>query len=195
MARPWEPGRALRRDSGAGTPGPAWCQQHHQLAQVFGPSAEQGTSAHEMLRSFLNMSLGASPRTWEGGGRQRHDHPQPPLPSSQPAGLRCDAAGTRTCVSLLWAPEVKGLRLRVLHGNEHRSLRRVGKLMLSQGRVRLSTEVRSSPPQPAPQPLPRALCQLCRMEALAEEGWEPPGPLWQMRPMLVTPHCESPALA
>lgn len=195
MPRPWEPGRALRCDSGAGTPGPVRCQQDHQLSQVFGPAAEQGTSVREMLRSFLNLSRGASPRTREGGGRQRQDHPQPPLSSSHPAGPRCDAAGTGTCMSLLWAPEEKGLRPWVLHGNERRSLRRVGKLMLSQGRFHLSTEVRSSPPQPAPQPWPWALRQLCGMEAPAEAGWEPPGPPQQTGPMPVTPHGESPALA
>lgn len=148
---------------------------------------------HEMLRSFLN--LGASPRTREGGGRHRQDHPQPPLPSSQPAGPWCDAGGTGTCLSLLRAPEPKGLRPRLLHGNEHRSLRRVGKLMLSQGRVRLSAEVRSSPLQPAPQPLPGALRQLCGMEVPAEAGWEPPGPLQQTGPMPVTPRRESAASA
>lgn len=52
-----------------------------------------------------------------------------------------------------------GLLKRVLHGNEHRSLRRVGKLMLSQRRVGLSTGVRSSrppasPAAAAPGPLP-----------------------------------------
>lgn len=47
----WEPsmphpsvlGRALKCDSGAGMLRPAWCQQHHQFAQVFDLTAEQGT--------------------------------------------------------------------------------------------------------------------------------------------------------
>lgn len=80
---------------------------------------------------------------------------------------------------LAWAPREKGLKPQVLHGNEHCSLCRVGKLILSQGRVHLSREVRSSPPSPAPQPLPQALCQLCGMGAPAEAGWEPPGLLQQ----------------
>lgn len=67
--------------------------------------------------------------------------------------------------------------------------------MLSQGRVRLSAEVRSSPLQPAPQPLPRAPRQLCGMEAPAEAGWELPGPLQQTGPMPVTPRRESAASA
>ena len=138
-------GKALGRDSGAGMPRSAQCQ---------------GSLACGTLLSFSNLSLGASPRTWEGVGMERQDHPQPPLPLSLPAGPRCNAAGTGTRVSLLWAPEGKGLRPRVLHGNEHRSLRGVGKLMLSQGRIRLGAGVRNSLPQPAPQPLPQALRQL-----------------------------------
>lgn len=146
------------------------------------------------LQSFLNLSLGVSPRTEEGGGRQRQGHPQP-LPSSHQAGQWWNAAGTRMCLSLLWAPKEKGLKPQVLHGNEHCNLCRVGKLMLSQGRVHLSREVRSSPPSPAPQPLPHALCQLCRMEAPAGAGWEPPGLLQQSGPMPVSALCESPAPA
>lgn len=96
-----------------------------------------------------------------------------------PSWARWNAAGTRMCLSLLWASREEGLKPQVLHGNEHCSLCRAGKLMLSQGRVHLSRGVRSSPPSPAPQPLPQALCQLCGMEALAEAGWEPPGLLQQ----------------
>lgn len=157
-------------------PGPVQCRQHHQLALVFGPAAEQPRSALERLQS-LNLSLGACPRMQEGDDRQRQDHPQPPLPSFQPTRPWSDAAGTRGCMSLLWATEGKGLRLWVLHGNERCSLCWVGKLMLSQKRVHFSTGVRSSLPKPAPQPLPWAFCQLCEMEAPEEASWEPPGPL------------------
>lgn len=171
-------------------PGPAQCQQHHQLAQVFGPAAEQHRLALETLQS-LNLSLGTSPRTQQGGDRQRQDHPQPPLPSSQPGRPWSDAAGTGGCMSLLWATEGCGSSV----GNECCSLCWVGKLMLSQKRVHFSTGVRSSLPQPAPQMLPLAFCQLCEMEAPVEASWEPPGPLQQMGLMMVTPHHESPAPA
>lgn len=141
-------------------------------------AAKQSTLGHGTLQSFLNLSLRVSLMREEGGVRQRHGHPQP-LPPSHQVGQWRNAAGTRTCLSLLWAPREKGLKPQVLHGNEHCSLCRVGKLMLSQGRVHLSREVRNSPPSPAPQPLPQALRQLCEMEALVEAGWEPPGLLQQ----------------
>lgn len=116
----------------------AWC--HYS-------AAKQSTLGHGTLQSFLNLRV--SPMREEGGVRQRHGHPQP-LPPSHQVGQWRNAAGTRMCLSLLWAPREKGLKPQVLHGNEHCSLCRVGKLMLSHGRVHLSREVRSSPPQPSP---------------------------------------------